>query len=140
MGEAVDVTAGSRIGHRDRKHEGAESRQGGFAVLAGKVGRMDGRVREKGADRKEGGGGPAIDEVARERGECHGDGGGHGEEAGFGGNREVRARYGEQMPLNHQQEADAARFYGLVSAKRDAELVTLMEPAPEIHRCRIIAR
>jgi hypothetical protein len=27
-----------------------------------------------------------------------------------------------------------------VSAKRDAELVTLMEPAPEIHRCRIIAR
>jgi len=138
FGQLVDAFAERGVGDGEREGGGAEAGEGGFGVCAGIVRGVGEGVGCEGADAEKGGGGPAVqkevlDDVPRVLREGDGEGGRDREQAGFGGDGEMRQGGLGEVALDHQQQADGSGFDGLVAAERQAELVLLLRDVGHRH-------
>ncbi len=133
LGEPIDSFSQRRERNRDRKPKSAESRKRGLRVFSGIVRLVRYRVREKGADSEERRCEPSIGKVSRITRKRDTQSGDDGQQSGLARNPDVNHRDHTEVTLHHQEHAYGPRLYRLVSAKRQPELMPLVQQTFQIH-------
>jgi len=128
LSKPVDPLADGRVRQCDRKRERAECRQTGLGVCAGVVRGMAHGIGEEGAGPDDRRRRPAIREVLREPREREPQKRCDGQQPGLGRDQEMGERDIEQVPLNHQDDADGSDLNCLVAADDEPILMLVVQP------------
>ena len=134
LGETIDFLPDRSVGYRQREEKRANACQGSFRVFARIMRCMNGGVGKKCADSQKGRRDPPVGEVPRVLRERDTQGGKDGQQPGLTGDLDMREGHHGKVSLHHQQETNRSRFHGIMPAKRQPELMPLMQCAFQVHR------